>query len=1141
MTPPPPASAPAAVASLSPDVALASPTGTEPPTKSALKKMEKEAQLAAKKALKASSKPAAAPVVKKEKAPVVVKEVEVEQPFIDVPEGRKKDQSNYMAASYNPLTVEKSWYSWWLKQEYFVPALESKNPTEFSFYDENPVVARKDDENFDWTKLDPKRTFVIPAPPPNITGSLHIGHALAFGLQDTLIRWHRMRGFTTLYVPGFDHAGLSTQSVVEKRLAKDKGLTRHDLGREKFLEVCQAWKEDYQQRISNQITRLGVSCDWSRVAFTMSPEMGKAVDANFVRLHEDGIIYRANRLVNWCVKMNTTLSNLEVDQKELSGRTLLQVPGYEPNEKFEFGVITSFAYHIEGSDEKIIIATTRPETMLGDTAIAVHPDDARYTVHSTSSLLFVSRKTTADLIECFQQHLHGKFALHPFLDRRIPIIVDDIVVDMAFGTGAVKITPAHDPNDYEVGMRHKLEFINILNDDGTLNANAGTEFQGMKRFHARVAVIEKLKGMGLYEGDADNPMAIPICSKSGDIIESVMKPQWWVSCKAMAQEAIKHTQAGELKIRPKASEDEWYRWLENIQDWCISRQLWYSHRCPAYFVKIEGVEQDRMDGEWWVASEDAEGANLKAEAKFRQKYPDAKITLEQDEDVLDTWFSSGLWPFSIQGWPANTPDLNAFYPASVLETGWDILFFWVARMVMLGLKLTGKVPFEEVFCHAMIRDAHGRKMSKSLGNVIDPIDVIEGSTLEALHAQLRVGNLVEREIILAEKGQKKDFPNGIPQCGTDALRFALCNYSAAGRDINLEILRVEGYRKFCNKLWNATKFAMAKLDPKTSLATDAGPALDADGSRLYPAFVPAPSEKPTGSESLVEKWILHKLNLATKKINDALERRNFMDATNDAYSFWLYEICDVYIEAIKLVTDPRKPGETHTAAQEAARTSAQNTLYTVLDNGLRLLHPFMPFVTEELWQRLPRRPTDKTKSIMLARYPEPSASREFEKEAQDFDLAFAGAKAVRSIATGYGVNSKLQVFFHARQSPAFGKTLRESADTISVLIKGCTAFTVVDAEADIPEGCVSENVSPELSVSLLLKGVINVDAEVAKAEKKRAFAQLGLAKLKEGMSAPDYETKKPENVREKEATKAHDLEVEIDSLASSIESFLRLK
>ncbi|TFY52747.1 hypothetical protein EVG20_g10419 [Dentipellis fragilis] len=412
----------------------------------------------------------------------------------------------------------------------------------------------------------------------------------------------------------------------------------------------------------------------------MNEPLSKAVTENFCRLHEDGIIYRANRLVNWCVKMNTTLSNLEVDQKQLTGRTLLNVPGYDPKEKFEFGVITSFAYPIEGSDEKIIIATTRPETMLGDTAIAVHPEDPRYKVPSSR-----------------------KFAVHPFIDRRLPIITDDIIVDMEFGTGAVKITPAHDPDDYEVGVRHKLDFINILNDDGTLNANAGEKFKGMKRFHARVAVVQALKDAGLYVETKDNPMQIPLCSKSGDIIEPVLKPQWWIKSQPLAEEAIRRTKAGELHIAPKQSEADWYRWLENIQDWCISRQLWWGHRVPAYFVRIEGSDQNSDDEKHWVVGRNLEEATERA----KKLAGGAKFTLVQDEDVLDTWFSSGLWPFSTLGWPdkvglvpvyltdrltvvmMQTLDFERFYPTSMLETGWDILFFWVARMVMLGIRLTG--------------------------------------------------------------------------------------------------------------------------------------------------------------------------------------------------------------------------------------------------------------------------------------------------------------------------------------------------------------------------------------------------------------------------------------------------------------------
>ncbi|KAJ2934525.1 hypothetical protein H1R20_g2582, partial [Candolleomyces eurysporus] len=797
----------------------------DPNSKSAAKKeakrLEKEAKLAAK-ALKNAAASASGAAAGGKKAKVEKEKKEEEPAFVDdTPPGQKKDLSKPMAAGYNPLAVEASWYDWWLAEGFFKPQL-------------GPDGKPKTD------------TFIIPAPPPNVTGSLHIGHGLTVAIQDTLIRWNRMLGKTTLFVPGFDHAGISTQSVVEKRLYKKEGKTRHDLGREKFLETVMDWKNEYQERITKQLHRLGGSYDWDRVAFTMDEKLSKAVIETFCRLHEDGILYRANRLVNWCVKLNTTLSNLEVDQKQLTGRTLLNVPGYDTKERFEFGVITSFAYPIEGSDEKIVIATTRPETMLGDTAIAVHPDDPRY------------------------KHLHGKFAVHPFVDRRIPIILDSIIVDMEFGTGAVKITPAHDPNDYEVGQRHNLDFINILNDDGTLNANAGDIFKGMKRFHARNEVVKLLKERGLFVETKDNPMQIPICSKSGDVIEPLLKPQWWVNCKPLAEEALKRTRAGELLIQPKTSENEWYRWLEGIQDWCISRQLWWGHRCPAYFVNIEGREQDANDDKNWVVGRTYEEA-LERATKLAAGKP---FTLQQDEDVLDTWFSSGLWPFSIMGWPEKTDDIKNFYPSSVLETGWDILFFWVARMVLLGIHLTGEVPFKEVYCHAMIRDAHGRKMSKSLGNVIDPTDVIQGLSLEDLHQKLHEGNLDEKEIAKAKAGQKKDFPKGIPQCGTDALRFALCAYSGGGRDINLEILRVEGYRKFCNKIFNATKFAMLKLDE---------------------SFVPEAVPKPTGNESIVEKWIFHKLNVAATEINQALADRNFMNATNSAYNFWLYELCDVYI------------------------------------------------------------------------------------------------------------------------------------------------------------------------------------------------------------------------------------------------------
>lgn len=557
-----------------------------------------------------------------------------------------------------------------------------------------------------------------------------------------------MLGKTTLWVPGCDHAGIATQNVVENMLWNRQKKTRHDLGRQEFVKLTWDWKEEYHIKINNASRRMGSSFDWSREAFTMDENLSRAVTETFVRLHEEGLIYRANRLVNWCTKLNTAISNLEVVNKELEGRTLLDIPGYE--RKVEFGVITHFKYPIDGSEETIEVATTRPETMLGDSGIAVNAKDERY------------------------KHLIGKNARHPFIDRLLPIFADDYV-DMEFGTGAVKITPAHDPNDFALGQRHNLAFINILNDDGTLNQNAGT-FNTMKRFDARYEVIAKLKEADLYVKWEPNPMKVPICHRSKDVIEPLLKPQWWMRMESLADAAAKVVQNGEIKIRPESAEKSYLRWLENVNDWCLSRQLWWGHQAPAYFIHIEGEPGENEDNERWVTGRTFEEAEEKAKTKFAGK----KITLTRDEDVLDTWFSSGLWPFSTLGWPKQTSDLENFYPQSILETGWDILFFWVARMVMLGLKLTGKVPFYEVYCHSLIRDSEGRKMSKSLGNVIDPLDVMKGIKLQELHDKLLVGNLDPKELKTATNYQKTSFPDGIPECGADALRFSLVSYTTGG-------------------------------------------------------------------------------------------------------------------------------------------------------------------------------------------------------------------------------------------------------------------------------------------------------------------------------------------------------------------------
>ncbi len=576
----------------------------------------------------------------------------------------------------------------------------------------------------------------------------------------------------------------------------------------------------------------------------MDDERCKAVTETFVRMHEDGLIYRSNRLVNWCTHLKTALSNLEVDNKELTGRTVLSVPGYE--RKVEFGVLTHFKYPIDGTDQFIEVATTRPETMLGDSGIAVHPNDKRY----------------KDLV--------GKKAKHPFIDRLLPIIADEYV-DPEFGTGAVKLTPAHDPNDFNLGKKHNLEFINILNDNGTMNGNTG-EFEGQKRFDVRYTVVEALEKAGLFLKKEDNPMKVPICSRSGDVVEPIMKPQWWMKMESLAKAALEVVEDGTIKIRPTTSEKIYKHWMNNIQDWCLSRQLWWGHQIPAYFVKIEGSEGDRSDNELWITGRTEEEARKKAEKQF----PGKKFSLERDEDVLDTWFSSGLWPFSTLGWPEKTVDLEKLFPTSLLETGWDILFFWIARMIMMSLYLTKKVPFTEVYCHSLIRDSEGRKMSKSLGNVIDPIDIMNGISLQQLHDQLRTGNLDPKELKTAEKYQKTAFPQGIPECGADALRMSLIGYTTGGGDISFDVNVIHGYRKFCNKIYQATKYVLGRLGD----------------------FTPRAKITKSGKESLAERWILHKLSTSAKKINQTLEAREFSLSTQVAYKYF-YEVSRLMVLRVK--------------------------------------------------------------------------------------------------------------------------------------------------------------------------------------------------------------------------------------------------
>ncbi|XP_014480884.1 PREDICTED: valine--tRNA ligase isoform X1 [Dinoponera quadriceps] len=1028
---------------------------------------------------------------------------------MDTLPGEKKDIACSLPDTYSPQYVEAAWYAWWEKEGFFKPEYGGK----------------------DILKENPKGKLVIIMPPPNVTGFLHLGHALTNAVEDTIVRWNRMKGLTTLWIPGCDHAGIATQVVVEKKLWKEEKKSRHDIGREEFIKKIWQWKFEKGNRIYSQLRKIGSSCDWSRVFFTMDPMLYRAVMEAFVRLHDEGIIYRSNRLVNWSCALKSAISDIEVDKVELSGRTLLSIPGYE--KKVEFGVLVSFAYQLIDSDDKIIVATTRIETMLGDTAVAVHPKDSRYA------------------------HYIGKYVRHPFCDRRIPILADEFV-DMEFGTGAVKITPAHDPNDYEVGKRHDLPFINILNDDGCIVGDYG-KFTGMKRFEARAVILEELTKRNLLIDVKDNSMVIPMCSRSKDVVEPLMKPQWYVKCDEMAAQAKEAVATGELKIIPQQYEKTWYLWMDGIRDWCISRQLWWGHRIPAYAIElVNSCTSMNQTGEtYWVSAHSETEAKEKA-AK-RLGVDASEIIANQDPDVLDTWFSSALLPFSSCGWPDQIPDLKAFYPGTLLETGHDILFFWVARMVFMGQKLLGQLPFREVYLHAMVRDAHGRKMSKSLGNVIDPMDVIKGISLEDLHKQLLDSNLDPKELNRAREGQKRDYPQGIPECGTDALRFTLCAYTTQGRDINLDVLRIQGYRFFCNKIWNATKFALTYFGPQFKYdanhtsrerntnddkrhnnsididtegtwyskchnwdlhqpsiqgainnyladhpyldgytPTQLDPAVhqllkdsnissvnyphlkrwydhietftDAERARFAKVEmlkniqrrVEDTFELTDLSEKDVHLWMLSRISYAAKACNEALTQYDFALATSICHNLWLYEVCDIYLEYLKPIFQ---------SEDNAAKLAAQKVLFKTIDVALRLLHPFMPFITEELYQRLPRK-KQMYPSICVSPYPNVAECpwRNYEIE-EDVEFAQKIIRNIRSTRATYYLPNKTKTdAFVACRDPILKKKIDRYKSLIDIL-----AYSTLKME-EPPAGCEIITVTDKIQVHLLLEGLKLLDS-----------------------------------------------------------------
>jgi len=908
-----------------------------------------------------------------------------------------------LAKAYEPVDVEPRWYKYWQELGVFRASIEPS---------------------------DARETYVIPMPPPNVTGSLHIGHALMGTIEDALIRHARMSGKNALWQPGIDHAGIATQTVVERQL-KREGTTRHELGRAAFTARIWQWKEQSGGRIMEQMRVLGCSADWERTKFTMDADMSRAVREAFVRLYEEGLIYRATRLVNWDVESQTVLSDLEVDSEE--GVT---------------GELYEFAYPVADTTEgapdaakELVVATTRPETMLGDTAVAVHPDDPRY------------------------QHLHGKFVRHPFVDRLIPVIADAILVDMAFGTGAVKVTPAHDFNDFATGKRHGLGEINILTLDGKMNHECG-EFQGLERFAARKLVKARLAELGLERGSKPHQMTLPRSQRSGSIVEPMISTQWFVKMAPLAEPALEAVRSGQTRIVPEEWVKTYEHWLNNIQDWCISRQLWWGHQIPAFFCgacgHIHVTREDSADKCPKCGSHD----------------------LKQDPDCLDTWFSSALWPFSTLGWPEKTPYLERFYPASDMETGSDILFFWVARMMMMGIHFMGQPPFKRILLHGTVVDETGYKMSKVLGNTIDPLDLIHGATFE---------EVVQKALPGASKAEalnkfKKAYPStaqmgtGFPAYGTDALRIALCSYSPQARRIALSPKRIEGYRNFCNKMYNAVRFALGNLGELT-----------------------LSDEPPKAPKLLQNRWILSRLVKAIEASEAGISEFRLDDATGALYHFFWDELCDWYLETTK----PIFHGEHATDKAETRETLAH-----VIETALRAMHPFMPFITEELWQRVPR-PASRPASIALAPYPT-SKDGHVDEQAERVFAALSGAiSAARSMRNEHDVHPSAEVPLVLRVADESLKVaLLSQTSIIKFLVRTVGEPKIELESSERPKGTVVSVVSG-VQVLVGLKGLVDPKKEAERIERAQKKLKKDIESYDKRLNNPSFVDKAaPEVVAE---------------------------
>ncbi|KAF3226123.1 valine--tRNA ligase [Orbilia oligospora] len=856
-----------------------------------------------------------------------------------------------------------------------------------------------------------KKCFTMFTLPLSITGDLHCGHALAISLEDALVRYHRMQGFKTLFLPGSDHAGVSVQCIVEKKLFREKGKDRHQIGRPRFTKHLNEWKDEYRGRISSTVRRLGASVDWTREAFTMDETRKKAATEAFVQLYEQGVIYRGSHIVHWCPTLRTAVSEHEIGTLEINGPTRIKIPGYA--EEIEFGVLYHYKYVIVKDDNTprwIELATTRPELLLADSGIAVHPGDERYV------------------------RLIGMSARHPYSGRLLPI-VGDFTVNPKFGTGAISVAPGHSERACEIGRRSKLQSVVVFREDGTVN-EAGDLWKGQQRFELRQTIIENLEDRGLLLKREPCKETLQICNRSGDVVELMSKSQWWVRMDDLAGEAAEAVREGRIKIRPESVEKEYLNWLDEPKDWCISRNIWWGQQIPAWFLSLKEEERnalkpDESDPKRWIVARSEEEARKKGELAF----PDMPFRLTRDEAVLDACFGAATWPLSTLGWPEGG-EFREFYPTTMFDTGPDTLPSWVTRMVAVSLKLTGEAPFGEVLFHPLVKDQEGRKMSKSLGNVIDPVDFITGCTLEALNQKQLKGSLApsSEELDKTKQFQATCFPDGIPECGADALRFALVDSTSESQTILLDARSVIKCREFCDGLYETVQGALRMLPG------DYKPMKSAYGQRM--------------AQGIGDRYILHRLNTASRDVEGAMEEKRFWEATRGIKNLWCHHI-PTYLKCYHSYeeddTDPD-------------RLSAAETLYAVIDGALRLTHPFMPFITEELWQKLPKYPHDDTPSIMLAEFPKRSPEFEYPYAEEEFTLIMNCAKEIQLLCQENGYPGMSKVYIKSRCFMSQQTLEKHTAELQQQ--SGVTNIKFLRSGDEAPSGSIASPLSEDISIYL---------------------------------------------------------------------------